>query len=311
MEVKKVVRRVTYIPATKPLEIQKVGIYCRVSSNKRSQLESLATQISALTNAVAKVSKWKLEDTFIDIASGSAGIKRKEFDRMIRECEAHHISIILTKSISRFGRDTVETLEGIQRIKAAGGRILFHEENIDTDDYDSSLLISILEGFAQAENESRSMNIRLGLSYRAAAGTSKNFDKVIYGYQKDENGKLVIDKEKADVVRDIYHWYLKGASILGIKRKLEENEILSPTGRPTWSKRTIENILSNKKYIGTVKLNDSITGEHEYILEEHHPAIITEYEFRCVQDAKINRSNIVTDETGTHRKSTKYSSKKK
>ena len=159
-------KRIIYIPPTKPLEIQKVGIYCRVSSNKRSQLESLAAQVSALTNAVAKVSKWKLEDTFIDIASGSAGTKRKEFDRMIQECELHHISVILTKSISRFGRDTVETLEGIQRIKAAGERILFQEENIDTDDYDSS--------FAQSENESRSMNIRLGLSFKAAAGTSKS-----------------------------------------------------------------------------------------------------------------------------------------
>lgn len=304
-------KRIIYIPPTKPLEIQMVGIYCRVSSNKRSQLESLAAQVSALTNAVAKVSKWKLEDTFIDIASGSAGTKRKEFDRMIQECESHHISVILTKSISRFGRDTVETLEGIQRIKAAGGRILFQEENIDTDDYDSSFLISILESIAQSENESRSMNIRLGLSFKAAAGTSKNFDKAIYGYKKDENGKLVIDKEKASVVKDIYHWYLKGESILGIKRKLEERKILSPTGRLTWSKKTIENILSNKKYIGTVKLNDSLTGDHSYILEEHHPAIITEYDFRCVQDAKRNRSNIVTDETGTHRKSTKYSSKKK
>lgn len=304
-------KRVLYIPPTKPLGIQRVGIYCRVSSNKRSQLESLAAQISALTNAVAKVSSWKLEDTFIDIASGSVGTKRKEFDRMIQECEAHHISIILTKSISRFGRDTVETLEGIQRIKAAGGRILFQAENIDTDDYDSSFLISILESIAQAENESRSTNIRLGLSFKAAAGTSKNFDKAIYGYKKDENGKLIIDKEKASVVKDIYHWYLKGESILGIKRKLEENKILSPTGRPTWSKKTIENILSNKKYIGTVKLNDSLTGEYAYILEEHHPAIITEYDFRCVQDAKRNRSNMITDETGTHRKSTKYSSKKK
>ena len=232
-------KRIIYIPPTKPLEIQKVGIYCRVSSNKRSQLESLAAQVSALTNAVAKVSKWKLEDTFIDIASGSAGTKRKEFDRMIQECESHHISVILTKSISRFGRDTVETLEGIQRIKAAGGRILFQEENIDTDDYDSSFLISILESIAQSENESRSMNIRLGLSFKAAAGTSKNFDKAIYGYKKDENGKLVIDKEKASVVKDIYHWYLKGESILGIKRKLEESKILSPTGRPTWSKKQL------------------------------------------------------------------------
>lgn len=250
-------------------------------------------------------------DTFIDIASGKAGETRNEFDRMITACESKNISVIVTKSISRFGRDTVETMEAIQRIKAAGARIIFQEENLDTDEYDSSFIITILESLAQAENESRSANIRLGLSYRAATGTLKNFDKPIYGYLKNEAGKLIIDKEKAEVVRDIYYWYLKGESILGIVRKLEENEVLSPTGKPRWSKKTIENILSNKKYTGSVKFINSFPEGFEYQIDEHHPAIVTEYEFNAVQEEKRNRSNMVTDENGTHRKSTKYSSKKK
>jgi len=304
-------KRISYIPATKPFLVKNVGIYCRVSSNKKEQLNSLATQISALTSSVSKIEQWKLVDTFIDIASGKAGETRNEFDRMITACESKNISVIVTKSISRFGRDTVETMEAIQRIKAAGARIIFQEENLDTDEYDSSFIITILESLAQAENESRSANIRLGLSYRAATGTLKNFDKPIYGYLKNEAGKLIIDKEKAEVVRDIYYWYLKGESILGIVRKLEENEVLSPTGKPRWSKKTIENILSNKKYTGSVKFINSFPEGFEYQIDEHHPAIVTEYEFNAVQEEKRNRSNMVTDENGTHRKSTKYSSKKK
>ncbi len=302
--------QMNYIPARKPLETKKVGIYCRVSSNKATQLESLAAQISGLTKEVAKISKWILEDTFIDIASAKAGSNRREFNRMISQCESHNISIILTKSISRFGRDTVEALTAIQRIKAAGGRILFQEEGIDTDEYDSSFFSSILLSFAESDNESRSRNIRLGLSFKAATGTSKNFDKPIYGYKKDVDGKLIVYHEQSIVVRDIYSLYIKGESILGIKRILEANGVLSPTGRPTWSKKTIENILSNRKYTGMVTLSNSVDGSL-YVLKQHHPAIITEYEFNTVQQIREERSNVITDETGTHRKSTKYSSKKK
>lgn len=120
-------KRISYIPATKPFLVKNVGIYCRVSSNKKEQLNSLATQISALTSSVSKIEQWKLVDTFIDIASGKAGETRNEFDRMITACESKNISVIVTKSISRFGRDTVETMEAIQRIKAAGARIIFQE----------------------------------------------------------------------------------------------------------------------------------------------------------------------------------------
>lgn len=229
----------------------------------------------------------------------------------MKECEAHNISVVLTKSISRFGRDTVETLTAINKLKAAGVRVIFEQENLDTDEVDSDLMISVMESLAQAENESRSENIRMGLAMRAANGTSGLYKRKLYGYTKNINAELVIDEEQAKNVRNIFRWYLDGASVLGIIKKLYDAGVLSPTGKEKWNKRTIETMLSNEKYTGTVTLLDSTTQEYEYQMKECIPPIITESEFRAVQEEKKKRSNIVTDDEGTHRSSKKYSSKKK
>ena len=302
--------KIWYIPAKNDRLERKVGIYCRVSTNEKEQLYSLAAQISALTRAVAHVSQWRLADVFIDIVSAKGELPRREFERLIRECEAHNISIVLTKSISRFGRDTVETLSAINRLKAAGVRIIFEQENLDTEEVDSNLMISVMESLAQAENESRSGNIRLGLAMRAANGTSGLCKRKLYGYTKDKDGELVIDDEQAKVVRDIFRWYLDGASVLGIIKKLSNAGIPSPAGKGTWSKRSVEKMLENEKYTGTVTLLDSATQEYKYQMKECHPPIITESEFRAVQEEKKKRSNLVRDDNGTRRSSKKYSSKK-
>lgn len=303
--------KIRYIPARNDCLEKKVGIYCRVSTTEKEQLYSLAEQISALTRAIANVSQWRLADVFIDVASAKGEIPRREFERLMRECEAHNISVVLTKSISRFGRDTVETLTAINKLKAVGVRVIFEQENLDTDEVDSDLMISVMESFAQAENESRSENIRMGLAMRAANGTSGLYKRKLYGYKKNIDGELVIDEEQAKNVRDIFRWYLDGASVLGIIKKLYDAGILSPTGKEKWNKRTIETMLSNEKYTGTVTLLDSATQEYAYQMKECIPPIITESEFRAVQEEKKNRSNIVTDDEGTHRSSKKYSSKKK
>ena len=229
-----------------------VGIYCRVSTAEKEQLYSLTEQISALTRAVANVSQWRLADVFIDIASAKGDVPRREFERLIKECEAHNISVVLTKSISRFGRDTVETLSAINKLKVAGVRIIFEQENLDTDEVDSDLMISVMESLAQTENESRSENIRMGLSMRAANGTSGFYKRKLYGYTKDKDGELVVNEEQAKVVRDIYRWYLDGASVLGIIRKLHDAGVPSPTGKEKWNKHMIETMLSNEKYTSGV-----------------------------------------------------------
>lgn len=303
--------KVWYIPAKRTDPGMNVGIYCRVSTGEKNQLNSLAAQIAALTRAVANVEQWKLTDTFIDIGTAKGEAPRREFERMIREAEAHHISVILTKSISRFGRDSVDTLEALRKLKAAGVRVIFDEDGLDTDVVDDDLLISVAESFAQAENETRSMNIRIGLRNRALNGSSGNYRKRLYGYVKDDDGNLVVEPMQAQVVRDIFRWYIDGTSILGIIKKLAEHKIPSPTGKEQWSKRTVDTLLSNEKYIGTVRLADSVTEGQMFEMKDSHPPIITEDVFRAAQEARAKRSNIVVTESGERqRKSTKYSSKK-
>lgn len=303
--------KIWYIPARNDRLDKNVGIYCRVSTNEKEQLYSLAAQISALTRAVANVSQWRLADVFIDIASAKGDAPRREFERLIKECEAHNISVVLTKSISRFGRDTVETLSALNRLTAAGARIIFEEENLDTDEVDSNLMISVMESFAQAENESRSENIRMGLAMRAANGTSGLYKRKLYGYKKNKDGELIIDDEQAKVVRDVFRWYLDGASVLGIIKKLSDTGIRSPAGKEKWSKRSIEKMLENEKYTGTVTLLDSATQKYEFQMKECHLPIITESEFRVVQKEKKKRSNVIIDDDGTRRSSKKCSSKRK
>jgi len=220
------------------------------------------------------------------------------------------LEIIITKSISRFGRDTVETLEALRLMRDFGVRVIFEQENLDTADTDSELMISIIESFAQAENESRSDNIKWGLKQKAASGTSKLYDRKCYGYDQDEDGRLIINEDEAPNVRKIFKCYLEGKSILGIMKELEKHGIKSPTEKVKWPKRTIDVLLSNEKYTGNVRLFDSEKREVQYLSENNHPAIISAETFQAVQIEKAKRSNVNKSKDGTQRKSKKYSSKK-
>src|SRR5690625_4294698 len=153
-------RKVHFIPP-KPVKREKrVGVYCRVSSNSMEQLNSLTTQVSALTRLTASTPNWLLVDTYIDITSGKAKSNRKAFHRLIKDCESKDLEILITKNISRVSRDTVEVLEGLNKLRELGVRVIFEQEGLDTADTDSALMISIIESIAQAENESRSENIK-------------------------------------------------------------------------------------------------------------------------------------------------------
>lgn len=303
-------KRIHFIPPLPPKREKRVGIYCRVSTNSADQLKSLTTQVSALTRLTAANPKWLLVDVYIDIASSKTGSSRKGFSRMLQDCKSRDIEIILTKSISRFGRDTVEVLDALNQLRAIGVRVIFEQEQLDTADTDSGLMISIVESFAQAENESRSDNIKWGIKQRAAQGTSKLYNRKCYGYYNDEKGNLAIDKIEAENVRLIFNFYLQGKSILGIVKELERLGIKSPTGKATWPKRTIDVMLNNEKYMGNVRLLDN--GKHDlcYLAEDNNPAIISKEILQAVQLEKQHRSNVTKGEDGGLRKSKKYSSKK-
>lgn len=303
-------KKVHFIPPKPQKRDKRIGIYCRVSTNSLEQLQSLAAQVSHLTKITAATPRWLLADVYIDISSSKTGSSRKEFNRMLDDCTSHKLDIIFTKSISRFGRDTVETMEALSKLKSAGVRAIFEQEELDTANTDSDLMISIIESFAQAENESRSENIKWGIKQGAASGTSKLYDRKCYGYKHNEDGKLIIDEETAENVKIIFDLYLRGQSVLGIIKELEKRKIPSPTGKEKWCKRTIDVMLSNEKYTGDVRLLKTGKSEIHYLATDNNPVIISKEVFEAVQIEKARRSNVVKDGNGTvKRKNLKYSSK--
>lgn len=301
--------KVHYIPANPPKREKRVGIYCRVSTNSMEQLQSLTAQVSHLTRLTATVPQWLLSDVYMNIVTSKTGSSRKEFNRMLEDCKSHKLEIVITKDVSRFGRDTVEVLDAFNQLKALGVRVIFEGNSLDTANTSSDLMVAVMESIAQAENESRSKNIKWGIKQRAAAGTSKLYDRKCYDYKRDEDGCLVIDEEKAKNVKLIYDLYLSGQSVIGIIKELENRKILSPTGKMKWCKRTIDVMLSNEKYTGDVELLKLAKNEVHYLASGSHPAIISKEVFEAVQMEKGRRSNVVKDKNGIA-KSKKYSSKK-
>ena len=288
-----------------------VGVYARVSTNRKEQLDSLAVQVSGLTRLAASHMTWFVADIFLDVASAKVGSSRNEFNRMIDECEKGNLDIILTKSVSRFGRDTKEGLEAIRKLKACGTRIIFETDKIDTETVDDELLISVVQACSQAENDWRSENIVWGLRRRAEDGTSGLYSRVCYGYKKDKHGMLIIDEEQAKVVRAIFDWYLEGLSVVGIIERLKSKGVKSPKGKDSWSKRAVESTLTRRKYTGDVAIADSGGSDRQYLYSDHHSGIISKEKFEAVELEMAARSNVEVGEDGTIvRKKKKYSSKK-
>lgn len=247
----------------------------------------------------------------MDIATSKTGSSRKEFNRMLDDCKSHKLEIVITKDVSRFGRDTVEVLDAFNKLKALDVRVIFEGNSLDTANTNSDLMVSVIESIAQAENESRSENIRWGIKQRVVQGTSKLYDRKCYGFKHDKDGHLVIDEEKAKNVKLIFDLYLSGQIVVGIIKELEKLKILSPTGKAKWCKRTIDVMLSNEKYTGDVELLKSSKSEIHYLASGNNPAIISKEDFEAVQTEKTRRSNVVIDENGSKRKNEKYSSKGK
>lgn len=226
---------------------------------------------------------------------------------MLEDIKKEDINIIITKSVSRFGRDTVDALEALKVIKQACARIIFEQKNLDSQEDDADMIISIMESLSQSENEQLSENIKWGLKQRVTQGISKLYNRKCYDYNHDENGELIINFQQAKIVKKIFNWYLDGKSVIGIVKELEKENIKSPTGKNKWPKRSVETMFENEKYTGSVKLLDSVNKENYYLLKDNHEAIITEEVFNKVQEEKSSRSNLDEDNV---RKSRKYSPKK-
>ena len=314
-------------PPLPSLRIKRVGVYCRVSSSLAPQLTSLANQVSYLTRMVAMRPLWRLCDTYIDIKSGETANARAEFMRLISDCRNGKLDIVITKNISRFSRDIVELLSAIRELRSLGVEVIFEQEMLSTADGSSELMISVLEAIAQADNDSRSQNIRWGILKRAKDGTSSIYKRRCYGYFTDKDGDLQINEEEAAVVRSIFDMYLAGQSLIGIIRMLEANNVKTPTGKDRWSKRALEHLLSNEKYCGDVVIFKTYTAKEytpfkvvktkknkgefaRYVAIGNHPVIISKEDFEAVQAEKARRTNVESAEDGPKRKPTRYSVKR-
>ena len=302
---------------------KRVGVYCRVSTGIQEQLHSLASQISYFTQLILNRRGWLLHDFYIDVSCGAKMGGRDAFLRMLDDCKNQRVDTIITKSVSRFGRNTEEALIALRELRNAGVEIIFEMEDIYTSAGDSEQMISILESVAQAENETRSEDIRWGNKRRAANGTSGFFRRRCYGYRNNKNGDLEIFPDEAATIRFIFEAYLNGASLNMIQRGLHERGTPSPTGKETWCKRSIDELLSNEKYCGDVMLMKTFRAggigskrkrndgqADKYLALSNHPLIIDKEAFEAVQTEKARRSNIERTEAGTKRKTERYSAKK-
>ena len=228
----------------------RVGAYCRVSSDKSEQTNSYSMQKMYFTGLYANSTNEVLIDVYADVGSGTSSVYRSEFLRMLDDCRHYKIDRIVTKSLSRFARNTKESLETLRELKRLGVTVAFEKEGIDTARLTDEIMITIMEGLAQEESASISRNIRWSLKRKMASGTL-GIARVPYGYVKEKTGNLSIDENKAAIVRRIYSLYLSGYGARRIAVLFTDENIPSPTGI-AWNNCTILKILKQEKYVGDI-----------------------------------------------------------
>ena len=302
----------------------RVAAYCRVSTDSEEQLSSYENQLSYYTEKIMKEPGWTMAGVFADEGiTGTSTCKRKEFLRMIRQCRQGKIDMILAKSVSRFARNTVDTLNFTRELRSLGIPVIFEEQNINSIYPESEFLITLHGAFAQAESESTSSRVRWGKRQAMKSGHVAMQYKQLLGYEKGPDGKPRIVPEQAETVRFIYDRYLAGDSVREIKAALEGREIPTVSGKTEWMASHIRSILTNEKYCGDVLLQKTFiqdciskkvipnTGQlPKYLIQNHHEGIVSRETFDAVQ-LEMARRNA---KAGATRKSTptgrgKYSGK--
>lgn len=271
----------------------KVAAYCRVSSKHDEQLGSLENQAAYYESLIANNPHWELVEIFTDQRTARTMRRRTGLQRMLGFCHAHQIDLIITKSIKRFSRNTVDFLEVCNELKTLGVEVYFELENLYLSNPTSMLLLTIFASLAQAESENLSADICWGIRRGFEDGSSGFIDRLCYGYRKSTNGTLVVHEPEAKVVRLIYQWRIHGYTLRKISKLLSEKGITAPKGGKHWGIETLNKLLHNEKYTGNVMLQktyvpNTLTGEQEqnngqmpkYYVEHTHQEIITKEIFK-------------------------------
>lgn len=317
-------RKITEIPATISRHTigtnrqYRVAAYCRVSTDKEEQENSLENQITYYKNKIGNTPNWTLVDIFADFGiSGMNDTNRIEFQRMLEMCDKGKIDLIITKSISRFARNTVDCLTHVRKLKANNIGVIFEKEGINTLDAVSETFLTWFSAFAQAESESLSQNVTRGKRMGYKEGKFA-FPSFLYGYDRGDGKTPVIIPEQAAIVRKIFYMYLEGNSIRGIKKWLNNNNVETAKSIGEWSESTVSGILRNEKYKGDVLLQKSYTVDYltktiaknkgevtQYYIENNHEGIVSREIFDMVQE-EIQRRAALYSSKGANRYSSEY-----
>lgn len=308
-------RSVTVIPATinpishLPMALQRkrrVAGYARVSTDSEEQLTSYEAQVDYYTRYIQSKSDWEFVKVYTDEGITATNTKKRDgFNKMVEDALAGKIDLIVTKSVSRFARNTVDSLTTVRKLKEKGVEVFFEKENIYTLDSKGELLITIMSSLAQEESRSISENVTWGKRKQFADGKVSLPYKNFLGYRKGSDGLPEIVPAEAEVVRRIYTMFILGDTACSIAKKLTKEGIPTPSGRKNWSSSTIESILSNEKYKGDALLQKTYTLDFltkkmvvndgkvpQYYVENSHPAIIQPWEFSIVQAEIIRRKSL-------------------
>ena len=325
-------KKIIVIPAKKesPQEQAKkrnlrVAAYCRVSTGDEEQLTSYENQKAFYTEKIMKNPEWTMVDIFADEGiTGTSACKRKDFLRMIRQCRKGKIDMILAKSVSRFARNTVDTLNYTRELRGMGIPVIFEEQNINSIYPESEFLITIHGAFAQSESEGISSRVKWGKHQAMRTGKANIQYKTLLGYEKNPDGEMVVNAEQAETVRRIYEMYLSGQTLRSIKEALESGGFKNSAGTMEWTTSNLRTILSDEKYCGDVLLQKTFiqdciskkviknTGQLPmYLIQNHHEAIIPRDRFDAVQVELARRKTLTSSTkksapTGMSRYSGKY-----
>ncbi len=299
----------------------RVAAYCRVSTDSEDQLNSYKSQVQYYTDLIKNNSEWSLADIYADEAiTGTQVTKREDFQRLINDCMNGEIDLIVTKSISRFARNTLDTLKYVRMLKEKGIAVFFEEENINTLTMDGELLLVILSSVAQQEVENISANVKKGLKMKMQRGELVGFQGCLgYDYHPEDKS-ISINEEEAEIVRYIFNRYIEGAGGSVIAKELQNLGYKTKRGSTTWAETTVIGIIKNEKYKGDILMGKTFTldpiskrrldnfgEEDQFYIRDHHEAIISDEVFDAAQEILKRRAK--PRRLGTDGKREKFSRK--
>lgn len=299
----------------------RVAAYARVSTDHEEQESSYEAQVEHFTKYISAHEDWELAGIYADPGLSGKNTKRKEFQRLMSDCEEGKIDRVITKSVSRFARNTLDCVQCVRKLKEKGIGVYFEKESLDTLQASSEFVLTVMASLAEEESRSISTNIRWSVKKRFADGKVMLSTKHFLGYKRDENKNLVIVPEEALIIRRIYAEFLNGYSLQQIANNLMDDGVLSPSGKDVWYVSTIKSILQNEKYKGDSHLQKTylpdflsprrIKNEGQamsWYVEDSHAAIISKETFDMVQQEFVNRNEIHTacKESGKGKYSGKY-----